>query len=79
MQTSPRTSPFRAGALCIISGKMLGGDAIRAITRGVGVTAAVPIAAHTGAVKKVRATGGVKKEAKSARTSRRKANSNDRS
>jgi len=45
----------------------LGGDATRAITRGVGVTAAVPIAAHTGAVKKVRVTGGVKKEAKSAR------------
>jgi len=45
---------------------MLGGDATRAITRGVGGTVAVPIAAHTGAVKKVRATGGVKKEVKSA-------------
>jgi len=44
---------------------MLGGDATRDITRGVGVTAAVPIAAHTDAVKKVRATGGIKKEAKS--------------
>ena len=58
---------------------MLGGDAIRAITRGVGVTAAVPIRAVIEEHARVSLTGEEKKRARSARMSRRKANSDDRS
>jgi len=45
---------------------MLGGDATRAITRGVGVTAAVHTAIRIEEPGRVRATDGVKKRGKSA-------------
>ena len=45
---------------------MLGGDAIRDITRGVGATAAVHTAIHIEEREKVRVTDGEKKRAKSA-------------
>ena len=50
----------------IISGKMLGGDAIRAITRGVEGTVAVHTAIRIEEHERVSLTDGVKKRVKSA-------------